>query len=180
MATIETTANNALHLNLIITSQQDVNHQDFYKVAENMEMETNIIFQKIQKETIRRVASYATKKEGIPAVSEYSGNTLNYYDSFRTAKQVMQSFRMLKISPAIFLTSLNNSLDQLGLLPLSKTDIFKPQIFKKLESILFYIEQFKTKEYVYSKRFGLINKSSFGYNLQEMLGNHSHLQHKKN
>ena len=161
MTSIETSANDALHLNLIINSKEIITPRPFQTVIKNLGIEADIFVEKINKNDVRKVTAYSLKKQSIPTLEQYEGNTLNLSGNMKSFKQIMQSKRMIKHSPIIAITSMCNTLIKFGLEPPTKALLETPRLQRSLDNLIYLTSQLKELDMCYSEKHGLLTAKEF-------------------
>lgn len=161
LTSIETSANDALHLNLIINHEKPLNLKPFQTIAKNLNAEVDIFLESINKKDLRRVTAYALKKQSIPTKEQYEGNTLNLSGNLRTMKEILQSKRMIKSNPLVAITSMCNTLIKLGLEPPDEALIKQPRLQRSLENLMYLTKQVKELNVCYSETRGILTRKEF-------------------
>lgn len=159
--TIETSKNNALHINTLILGAAPNISQQIKKVIETEEVIADVFIEPIQMSEVRRVTAYTTKRKSLPCKAQYSGNLFNGSGSIKTAGQIMQSYRMLRHNPAVFLVSINKTLKEMGLKSMTATGIKNSFIDEKLNEFVHLVAQLGKQDICYSKEFGILDKEQF-------------------
>jgi hypothetical protein len=158
---VETSINDALHLNLILTSDNQITPAPFQKVIKSLNLEADIFLDEIDKADICKVTAYASKRKSIPSNERYKGNTVNFSGNMRTMSQIMQSQRMMKHSPLIALTALNLRLQKLGFAPISQAIHKTNTMQTALDDFIDMANQFDFQKICYSKTYGILTESDF-------------------
>ncbi len=171
MTTVESSANDALHLNFIINSDIKLSTKPFSKIIENMNFEASIFIDELTTTTdIRRATAYSNKIESIPTPEQYQGNIMNSTGDVRTCREIMQSQRMIERMPIIALVSINQTLTQLGLEPIDNYIFESDFIQKNIRQIMNYGEQLKKMGKCYSPRYGLMTEQDFKSKFNRKIG----------
>ena len=161
MTSIETSANDALHLNLIINHDEPLSIRPFQTIAKNLNVETDIFINEISKHEIRKVSAYALKRQSIPTKGQYNGNTVNLSGNLRTMKEILQSKKMINKSPIIAITSMCHTLIDFGLEPPNEALLKMPTLQRSLDNLIYLTSQLKELDMCYSEQRGLLNKQEF-------------------
>lgn len=170
MVSVETSVNDALHLNLIINSKDIITPRPFETVSKNLGIETNIFVETIQQNDIRKVSAYALKRQFIPSSDQYKGNTINMAGQVRTIKQIMQSRKMIQHQPLVAITSMSNKLIKLGLEPPTKSLLEIPRLKSSLTSLIHLVNQLDELDMCYSDKRGLLTADEFKKIYRKELG----------
>ncbi len=158
---VETSANDALHLNLITLSKTDFNPLVFDKELKRLGVTGSVFSEPIQSSDVRRITAYSTKIDSIPSKELYAGNIYSTTGSVRTAGHFMQSQRMFNYAPAVAITAMCNKLIQMGLVPPSSL-IQETNTFAKMVKLLVLLaEQVDAQDICYHPTLGLLNKDEF-------------------
>lgn len=158
---IETSANDALHLNLILNSEQIITPEPIQKVVSSLGIQADIFIEQIKSSDIRKVTAYSLKRQSLPTKERYSGNLYNLTGNLRTAKNAMQSARMFRTAPAVAMVAMCKTLVDWGLTP-PDNDLLQSTTFLKIaESLQFMVAQLKEFDACYSKKYGLLNSAEF-------------------
>lgn len=161
MVSVETSAADALHLNLILNHQEPITPIPFQIVSKNMGIDCDIFVEEIDKNQIRRVSAYALKRQSIPTKDQYDGNTANLSGNLRTMKEILQSKRMINHNPLVAITSMCNTLVALGLEPPTETLLETPRLQRSLNNLIYLSEQVKSVGLCYSEKRGLLTAKEF-------------------
>lgn len=94
MVTVESCKTEALHLNIIATTEDPVQDYDITRAISLANTEAGVFHENISPERIRVVTSYALKQAAIPRKVEFTGKTVSLQGSWRSIKQVMKSDQM--------------------------------------------------------------------------------------
>ncbi len=158
---VESSASDALHLNLITLSNTDFNPLIFDSELKRLRIPANVFSEPIQSSDVRRITAYSTKIDSIPSKELYGGNIYSTTGSVRLAGQFMQSERMFNYAPAVAITAMCNKLIQMGLVPPSAL-IQKTNTFAKMIKLLASLaEQVDAQDICYHPTLGLLNRDEF-------------------
>lgn len=158
---VETTANDALHLNLLINSNEAIPIKTYQDVLISSNVQADLFNEEISKNDIRKVSAYAIKKQAIPTYEQYQGNTLNLSGTVRTCKEIMQNKKMIYYNPTIAITSMNNTLKDLGLQPMDEKITEHWSVRASLTNLIHMINQIKGLGICYSNTQGIITTNQF-------------------
>lgn len=161
MTSIETSPRDALHINLIITNDKEITPKPILTTCKNLGIEADIFLEDISKNDIRNITAYALKRQSIPTLEQYDKNIVNLSGDIRTAKNIMQSYKMLKHNPLVAITSMNNSLIKMGLEPLDEVMLKTPRIQNQLNNMIFMINQLDKFQACYNNKRGLLTMHDF-------------------
>lgn len=171
LITVETSKNDALHLNIILNTDKQLNTHDFTKAVELTNGTANVFIDDLNTQIeIRNATSYGLKIESIPPKYQWAGNTVNTTGNLRTMREIMQGKRMLHHAPHITMTSLNNTFADLGLEPLTETLYNSNYIQKSMKQLLAYGEELKRMGKCYSTTHGLMTLKEFQTKFNRKLG----------
>ncbi len=158
---VESSANDALHLNLITLSDTDFNPLVFDRELKRIGVTGSVFSEPIQSSDVRRITAYSTKIDSIPSKELYSGNIYSTTGSVRSAGQFMQSQRMFNYAPAVAVTAMCNKLIQMGLVPPSIL-IQQTNTFGKMVKLLVLLaEQVDAQDICYHPTLGLLDRGEF-------------------
>ncbi len=158
---VETSANDALHLNILMLSQEPIITTGIKKVIKNLDIRADIFSEQIPKGDIRKITSYALKKQSIPTKDQYSGNNYNLTGTVKNAKSIMQSEKMFKYAPSVAIVAMCNTLQEWGIEPPSDKLLQFKSMQSITESLVTLVNQIDTQEICYSPKHGLLNKNDF-------------------
>ncbi len=171
MITVESSNNDALHLNIITNSDNKLTTAPFSKILSNMNFEASIFLDDLKTNTdIRRATAYSNKIESIPNKHQYDGNILNTTGNIRTMREILQSQRMAKRMPVIAMVSINQTLAKLGLEPLDDYLFSSDFIQKNLKQIMNYSDQLDKLGKCYSPKYGIMTHADFNAKFNMRLG----------
>lgn len=170
MCSIETTPNDALHLNLIINSENKITPKPFQTIAKNLDIQADIFVQQIRVDEIRKVTAYALKKQSLPSREQYQGNILNVSGTVKTAGAVMQSVQMMKNNPLVAITAMNNRLIKMGLEPPSEALFKTSRLRNSLASLVYMTAQLESFEACWTEGRGLITADEFAKIYRKKIG----------
>ncbi len=158
---VESSANDALHLNLITLSDTDFNPLVFDRELKRLGVTGAVFSEPVQSSDVRRITAYSTKIDSIPSKELYGGNIYSTAGSVRLAGQFMQSKRMFNYAPAVAITAMCNKLIQMGLVPPSNL-IQQTNTFAKMIKLLVLLaEQVDAQDICYHPTLGLLNRDEF-------------------
>ena len=161
MVSVETSANDALHLNLIINSPGEISPRPFQTIIKNMGIEASIFVEDISKNDIRRVTSYAMKFQSLPSKEQYTGNLINLSGGVRNASDVIKSHRMGRYAPAVAVESMNLTLLEMGLEPPTEDMWLETSLVTKINKLNYMLAQLKQGDVCYHDEYGLLTKKKF-------------------
>lgn len=171
MVTVESSNNDALHLNIITNSDNRLTTAPFSKIISNMNFEASIFLDDLKTNTdIRRATAYSNKIESIPNRYQYNGNILNTTGNIRTMREVMQSQRIIEKMPVIAMVSINHTLTELGLEPLDEYLYNSNFIQKNLKQIMNYSDQLDKLGKCYSPKYGIMTHNEFKAKFNKRIG----------
>lgn len=158
---VETSANDALHLNLILNSDEIITAKPIQQVIKNIGIEADIFIEQVKSSDIRKITAYSLKQQSLPFKDRYAGNLYNLTGNLKSAKQSMQSHRMFKYAPAVAIQSMCNTLVEWGFTPPDEAVLKSSSFLKIAESLQFMVAQLKEFKACYSKTYGLLTASEF-------------------
>ncbi|MBA5249265.1 MAG: hypothetical protein FE834_07015 [Gammaproteobacteria bacterium] len=168
---VESSPNDALHLNIITMSRDDVAPLVFDKSLKDMGLAGSVFSEEIAFTDVRRVTAYSLKRQSLPVKEQYSGNLYNITGSIRDMSSVLQSKAMFNYCPAVAITSMCNQLLSLGLVPPTDTLAKTNTLGKMMSSLVFLVAQLDKSKYCYHDQLGLINEVQFRKYYNRLIGN---------
>ena len=158
---VETSKNDALHLNILTMGQSIITPEPFKAVIKKMGIAADLYHEEVATSDIRNITAYALKMQSLPTKDQYSGNLYNITGSVRNAKNIMQSQKMFKYAPAVAVLSMCNTLIKWGIKPPTEKMLKFNSMQAITESLCDLVNQIDTQEICYSKKNGLLNKADF-------------------
>lgn len=165
LVSIETTANDSLHLNVIINSDNVIVPTLFNKSLKNLNTSGDVFFEEIMDGSrgvdiatqMRKITSYSLKKQSIPSNEQYRGNTANKFGNWRSITEIFHSQKIIKQNPSIAVASIVESCNRLGILLPSNSDTSSAAV----TDIVYLINQLDKFGKCYSNKHGLMSLKQF-------------------
>lgn len=158
---IETSANDALHLNMILTHSEPLSVNVMESTLKDMGIGGDILLQSVPKKDIPKITAYSLKRQSLPAKSRYGGNLVNTAGDIRQAGEIMQSRMMLRYAPVIVIEAMVVKLNRMGIkTPMRKT-LEGNYIQHRLTQLVDMVNQVDKFGHCYSSERGLLTKDEF-------------------
>lgn len=171
MVTVETSKNDALHLNIIANSNTPLSVGVIDKTLNKISQRADIFMDTLKSATdVRRAIAYSLKIESIPKRERFAGHTYTSLGSVRTIKQIMQSRRMLNSMPIATMVSFNQQLVRIGLTPLDEHLFTSDFIQTHCIQLMNWIDEIDKLGICYSSTHGLMNVRDFSIRFNRKIG----------
>jgi len=167
MISVESSKNQALHLNIILNSDELIKPLIFEKILENTGGGSVFVDELHNPLDIRKATSYSSKISSIPDAKQYAGNILNTAGNIRTMKQILHSDRMMSNNPYMALASMSQAFAKIGVLPPNPATTPKKTIIQLTQ----LIEQLNIHGKCYSTKYGVLDWNGFNKIYQEYISN---------
>jgi hypothetical protein len=119
---VETSAENQLHINAVINSRKELTASPFERAARRVGVDVSVDIQQLRTSLdVRRATAYSFKYECIPDKEDYAGNLFNLSGTTKRVGSVISSSGMFKKSPIIAIQSTISTLKGWG--------VVEPNIF---------------------------------------------------
>lgn len=166
---VETSQNRALHLNMLILSDDKPSLTVFQRALKNIGSDGSIFSETLTNgksspdilTQVRNITAYALKRQSIPTPDQFNGNLITTQGSVKGMKEILQGEAMRRIAPLVALVSMRNTLDKLGLITPDPNKSYPKHTNEILADFARMAKQLEKGKRCYSVRHGMLSEKEF-------------------
>jgi hypothetical protein len=129
LVSVESSGNDALHLNMIIQSKKRLITSPFDEVSGALNIGVDVLLENVSKADVRNRVAYALKYQSIPSKDRYNGNLVNTTGNVRNAKNAINDYKLFIDNQALAVAIIYKQLLDFGITPPAKKILMLPELY---------------------------------------------------
>jgi hypothetical protein len=169
LVSVESSDNNALHLNMVINSKKRLMTSPFDEVSGALSIGVDVLLENVSKADVRNRVAYALKYKSIPSDDQFNGNLLNTTGNVRNAKHALNDYKLFIQNQALAVSIIYKQLLDFGIRPPAKKILMLPEFSDTTKIIHNLIAQFKHFGKAHTDKTGIMSENKLKQHINYLL-----------